>query len=110
MGIDRGLAPLLPKLLILILIDMDDHRVAADTSTSHVLGLLSQAALSHLFSVLARNLDLKGLAPSPAALGKHAHGTATKGRIRSIVGEGHPVCRVVSSVDHVSHRGCLQHE
>jgi hypothetical protein len=107
-GVNRRLAPLFAKLLILVFVDMNDHGVAADASISHVLGLTSQSALGHLLDVLLGHLDLKGHTPRPTAFGEHAHGATLPRRVSSVVGKRGPVGRVVGVINHLSHRGGLQ--
>ena len=108
MGVDRRLTPLLAEFFVLVLIDVDDHGVAADASISDILRLLRQATLGHLLNVLFGRLDFKGHTTGPATLGEHAHGAATPRRISGVIGERVPVSGIVGVMNHLSHRGGLQ--
>ena len=110
MGIDRRLAPLLAELLVFVLVDVDDHGVAADTRIGDILGLPGQTTLGQLLDVLTRRHDLEGLATGPATLGEHAHGAALPRRISCVVGEGRPVGGVIRVMNHLSHRVGLRRE
>ena len=105
MRVDRGVAPLAAKFLKLITIDVDNHRVAANTRVCDLFGLTSKAALGHLLDVLFGDHDRDRLAPGAAALGEAAHRTATERRISRIIGQWGPLRGVVGVMDrHISHR------
>ena len=57
MRVDGGLAPLLAQLVELILVDVDDHRVATDTGVRNTGSFAGQTALGKFLDVLFRHPD-----------------------------------------------------